>query len=143
MNASVSIRRANERDAEELVRLNRAFNEVEMAVEKVRESLTQSSEIVAVALIDGQPVGFACAQYQRSFCYPVAHGEITELYVQIDARRKGLATSLIRFLENELRSRGISSVRVITGTQNATAIQVYEKSNYVRQDHLVLSKVLQ
>ncbi|WP_235550163.1 GNAT family N-acetyltransferase [Paenibacillus sp. Soil724D2] len=50
--------------------------------------------MIAVAEISGKIVGFGCAQSFYSFCYEEPHGEITELYVEEVARRKGIAIEL-------------------------------------------------
>jgi ribosomal protein S18 acetylase RimI-like enzyme len=136
------IRWATEQDAGDLVRLNNEFNGVGMTTEGVKESLTQSNELVALAVIEDNPVGFACAQYFKSFCYRNLYGEITEMYINEAARGRGLATLLISFLEVELQSRGVRRVKVITGIKNEVAIRTYEKSQYTKEDDLILHKKL-
>lgn len=66
---NIHIRWANGNDAEDLLKLNDAFNGVGTTLEEVKESLALSNELIALAVIDGQAVGFACAQYFKSFCY--------------------------------------------------------------------------
>lgn len=64
---NIHIRWANGNDAEDLLKLNDAFNGVGTTLEEVKESLALSNELIALAVIDGQAVGFACAQYFKSF----------------------------------------------------------------------------
>lgn len=134
------IRWAKRKDAADLVKLNDEFNGVIRNVEEVQESLALFDELVAVAVMDDQIVGFGCAQYYRSFCYRELHGEITELYVSEQARQKGLATSLIALLEEGLRSKGVCSIKVLTGLTNEAAIRTYEKSGYQKDDAVMLQK---
>lgn len=139
---NIHIRWANENDAEDLLKLNDAFNGVGTNMEEVKESLALSNELIALAVIDGQAVGFACAQYFKSFCYRGLQGEITEMYIAEVARRRGLATLLIAFIEEELKARGVTSVKILTGQSNERAIKTYEKSNYARTEEVLLQKKL-
>jgi GNAT superfamily N-acetyltransferase len=139
---NIHIRWANENDAEDLLKLNDAFNGVGTSVEEVIDSLALSNELIALAVIDDQAVGFACAQYFKSFCYRVLQGEITEMYIAEVARRRGLATLLIAFIEEELKARGVTSVKILTGQSNERAIKTYEKSNYARTEEVLLQKKL-
>ncbi|UPK47288.1 GNAT family N-acetyltransferase [Paenibacillus pabuli] len=136
------IRWANATDAEELLKLNDAFNGVGTSIEEVIDSLALSNELIALAVIDDQAVGFACAQYFKSFCYRDLQGEITEMYIAEIARRRGLATLLIAFIEEELKARGVTSVKILTGHRNEMAIKTYEKSNYARKEEVLLQKKL-
>jgi len=130
-------------DANDLSRLNQAFNGGEQrAFADIMASLNDSTELIAVAEIEGKVIGFGCAQSFRSFCYNGLQGEITELYVAEAARRKGIATSLILYLEENLKKRGVESVKVLTGRTNKNAIKTYEQCNYQQDDELLLKKTL-
>ncbi|MDR6549145.1 GNAT family N-acetyltransferase [Paenibacillus qinlingensis] len=136
------VRLANGNDAEILVALNEEFNGVGMTASEVKESLTKNNELVALAILDHIPVGFACAQWFQSFCYRSSQGEITEMYVQDAARQLGLATMLISFLEQELSSRGVTSIKILTGPNNRAAHKTYERSSYVLKDEMIFQKKL-
>jgi ribosomal protein S18 acetylase RimI-like enzyme len=136
------IRLASPTDASVLDRLNEEFNGGRMPLEEIEYSLQQSDEIVAIAYLGDEPVGFACAQSFKSFCYRELVGEITEMYIQERARRQGLAGMLLVFLEEQLIARGVSTVKVLTGHDNHQAIRAYEKSGYKREDEVLLEKEL-
>ncbi|GMK41535.1 hypothetical protein PCCS19_45920 [Paenibacillus sp. CCS19] len=140
--AKKEVRRAYIHDAEDLARLNEVFNGVVLTPEEVRDSLLRSNELVAIALLNGHAVGYACAQYFESFCYREKHGYLTEMFVEESARGRGLATMLMAHIEEELRSRGVSEVSVLTGAENEIAIRAYERFQYVRQANAVLQKSL-
>ncbi|WP_019908695.1 GNAT family N-acetyltransferase [Paenibacillus sp. HW567] len=142
MNDGIEVRLATEADAEALANLNYEFNGVLMRTDEVQESLASSTELVALGVRGGFPVGFACAQYFKSFCYGDGYGEITEMYVREKARRCGGATLIVAFLEAELRARGVRNVKILTGSRNDPAIQTYEKIGYSRDEEVVLSKKL-
>ncbi|MBP1989608.1 ribosomal protein S18 acetylase RimI-like enzyme [Paenibacillus eucommiae] len=137
------IRLASPSDANELSRLNQEFNGGDQRpAADIIESLNDSAELIAIAEIGGKVVGFGCAQSFRSFCYSGLQGEITELYVAEAARRKGIATSLIFYLEECLKKRGVKSVKVLTGRRNHAAIKTYEQCDYHKDDELLLKKKL-
>ncbi|OPA75224.1 hypothetical protein BVG16_21735 [Paenibacillus selenitireducens] len=139
---NINVRWANETDAENLMLLNQEFNGVGLSISDVLTSIRQSKELIALAILDEEPVGFACAQWFNSFCYPHGQGEITEMYIQEKARRKGLATQLIDFLEQEFRCRGVKSVNILTGRDNVQAHKTYTRSNYMKKDEVVFQKKL-
>lgn len=58
------------------------------------------------------------------------------------ARRKGIAASLISCLEENLKSRGVEEIKILTGIQNTIAIATYEHGNYVKADEVLLQKQL-
>ncbi|NIK80601.1 GNAT superfamily N-acetyltransferase [Paenibacillus castaneae] len=99
--------------------------------------------MIAVAEISGKIVGFGCAQSFYSFCYEEPYGEITELYVEEAAQRKGIAIAIISCLEENLRERGVKSMKVLTGRRNNAAIRTYEHCNYVKDDEQMLKKRLE
>ncbi|WP_223067373.1 GNAT family N-acetyltransferase [Paenibacillus caui] len=134
------VRLASVHDAAALVRLNREFNGVEMSMAEVEQSLMQANELVAVAILNEELVGFACAQSFSSFCYHELQGEITEMYVEEGARRRGLASQILVFLEKELTGRGVTTIKIVTGSSNQTAIQTYEKSAFIQKDRVILEK---
>ncbi|MEK4978105.1 GNAT family N-acetyltransferase [Bacillus sp. FSL K6-6540] len=136
------IRLASPTDASVMDRLNEEFNGVRMPLEEIKYSLEQADEIVAIAYLGDDPVGFACAQSIKSFCYGELVGEITEMYIQERARRQGLAGMLLVFLEEQLFARGVRTVKVLTGHDNHQAIGAYEKSGYKREDEVLLEKEL-
>jgi hypothetical protein len=45
-------------------------------------------------------------------------------------------------LEENLRERGVKSIKVLTGRGNEAAIKTYEHCNYVKDDELLLKKKL-
>ncbi|WP_339159519.1 GNAT family N-acetyltransferase [Paenibacillus sp. FSL W8-0186] len=127
-------------DAQALAQLNREFNGVEASLADIERCLANSSEIVAIAILNDEPVGFACGQSYQSFCYRELAGEITELYVREGARRQGLAAELIHAIEAELKRRGVITIKVLTGLRNEAAMQTYTKSHYVKKNEVVFQK---
>ncbi|CAH0121938.1 MULTISPECIES: GNAT family N-acetyltransferase [unclassified Paenibacillus] len=139
----IKVRLATEQDAGALARLNQDFNGGDRrCAAEITDSMRNSDELIAVAEMGGQVVGFGCAQSFKSFCYQELQGEITELYIEPSARRKGAAASILSCLEEHLASRGVAEIKVLTGMDNETAIKTYERCNYEKDDELLLKKRL-
>lgn len=125
-------RLATPADAPALMQLNAAFNGRGLSsVFDIERSLKENTnEIVCIAELDGKAAGFCCAQLISSMCYRDQSGEITELYVEPFARRKGIATELMNLAEQELVVRGAVSLRLLTGSDNHAARAFYESLEY-------------
>lgn len=138
------IRLACPADAEALVHLNAAFNGVDdVSAADVRRSIEVSGEIVTVAVEDGAPVAFCCAQVHHSFCYPTPVAEITEMYVDAAFRRQGIAQALLGFLEAHLRDQyGVDEIHLLTGTRNHAAQSAYRKAGFTIKDEVYMVKTL-
>jgi GNAT superfamily N-acetyltransferase len=57
--------------------------------------------------------------------------EIKRMYVRPDARSRGLATALLRTLEDAARSLGYTAARLDTGPQQVHALRMYRRAGYV------------
>ena len=134
-------RLATPADAEALVRLNAAFNEVDMAPEAVRRSLLTAPETVVVAEEAGTVAAFCCAQVHHSFCYPAPVAEVTEMYVDEAHRQQGCATGMLTFLEKHLRGQhGVDEIHLLTGTQNIPAQAAYRKFGFIIHHETYMAK---
>lgn len=140
MNSSIAIRFAKLTDSKELSRMNYEFNDVEVEEDEIKNHLRQSDEIVVVAIFDDKTVGFACAQKFDSFCYDKAQCEITEVYVRAEYRRKGVASALVKFIEEELSWGGIGEIKILTGIDNRAALKAYTLAGYTNKRKTVLKK---
>ena len=138
----MNVRLAVPADASALLRLNEAFNGPGLNdVSHIERALAENpQEIVCVAELDGEAVGFCCAQLFSSICYAEKSGEITELYVEPRARRMGLASGLMRLAERELVARGATELKLLTGDDNLAAQSLYESLGYERDGEVHYSK---
>lgn len=127
-----TIRTALPEDAPALAAMNAAFNgDTGVTADEIRRSLAHSPEIVVLALLDGSPAGFCCAQVHHSFCYPAPAAEVTEMFVREECRRKGCAAGMLRFLEALLRERfGADEMHLLTGTDNLPAQAAYRRAGF-------------
>lgn len=141
----ITVRRAAENDAQALYTLNREFNGAEgtSSADGIARSLRENPiETVILALVDGTPAGFACGQVHESMCYPSAPGELTELYVREEYRRRGVASRLLDALEGEFRGRSIPELLLVTGADNEAARAFYESRGYRTTGHAIYLKLL-
>lgn len=70
---------------------------------------------------------------------PVKVWEISDVWVEPQARRRGIATALVRFSEHECMMRGASEVRLTVYSQNQAALGLYESLGY-HPNSLTLSR---
>jgi putative acetyltransferase len=81
--------------------------------------------LVAVDEATGQPLG--CAALRRLDPVTV---EVKRMYVVPKSRGSGLATDLLRGLEEAARERGWTTIRLETGPGQPDAMRFYEREGY-------------
>lgn len=144
------IRLASLEDARELARLNRLFNGPPGTSEDmVRRSLKENPrEIVVVAepawTATSRLSGFICLQLKYSFCYQLPTAEVTEVFVEKDSRRQGLAGAMLRFGEEYARTNfQAEEFSLLTGEDNFLAQNLYKSLGYVREDEVMFAKSIE
>jgi len=91
------------------------------------EALAQPHVIFCVARLEGEIVGCGAAVLQ-----PEGYAEIKRMFVREAARGHGLGRQLLAFLEEQVRTRGITLTRLETGVYSHEAIRLYERMGYVK-----------
>ncbi len=129
-------------DAEELRRLNDAFNGTgSNTTEGIREALVrEDAETVFVAEAEGRLLGFGCGQLLKSICYSVFYAEITEIYVEEAFQKQGIGKGLLCFMEDWYRSKNIHDFQLFTGGENLNAQKFYKRQGYRRSDEIMYRK---
>jgi GNAT superfamily N-acetyltransferase len=82
-----------------------------------------------VAYLDGEPAG--CGGWRSSPALPGA-AEIKRMFTHQDFQRRGVASALLRALEDSAREAGMTRMVLETGTAQPEAIALYEKAGYER-----------
>jgi GNAT superfamily N-acetyltransferase len=82
-----------------------------------------------VAYLDGEPVGSAG---WRTFAGDPDAAEMKRVFVRPQARNRGVATALLRALEESARAAGRTRMILETGSAQPEAIALYLKVGYVR-----------
>lgn len=140
----MTIQLATIEDVDALFQLNEAFNGVNCTTkELLANSISNNQqEIVAIAYMEETAIGFICGQLFQSMCYQEYYAEITELYVADEYRKQGIATALLRFMEDYFCNQNIRSFQLFTGKENVTAQACYEKFGYQRSEEIMYRKRL-
>ncbi|SKC75905.1 GNAT family N-acetyltransferase [Krasilnikoviella flava] len=121
----------------------RAAQEAEMAmryggVDEAPAIDPRSIVVTLVARLDGRPVGSVAVRdvsgtddrRGRGTTHPAATGEVKRLYVDGDARGRGVARRLMGELERSARQVGFRRFVLETGTAQPEAIALYEAIGY-------------
>lgn len=140
----IVIRKAIISDAEELFRLNEDFNDkgvTQLSLLK-KSLLNNDQEMVFVALVNNKIVGFCCVQIFKSMCYSKYYAEITELYIDKNFRRMGIAAKMFEFIEEYFKDENIGGYQLFTGEDNHVAQSFYEKQGYVKSSEIMYRKRL-
>ena len=82
---------------------------------------------VWLASLGDRPVGHAVLTVRYTMEHGGFSGYIDDLYVRPESRRSGAATALLGELFAECRSRGIRSMQVECGDDNAAALALYAR----------------
>ena len=91
------------------------------------EALERDNVTVFAAFVAGEVVG--CGAVKR---ISERYGEIKRMYVDSNARGRGIGTALMETLESSLLAHGIDLARLETGIHQPEALALYERRGYVR-----------
>ena len=90
-----------------------------------------SAQDIAVFLVAIDPDGCARGCGALRLLDPGA-AEIKRMFVEPDARGSGVATAILRALEDHARALGITTLKLETGWGQPDAIRFYEREGYLR-----------
>ena len=134
--AEVSIRPAEERDAEAVAALFQEWGHplsCDEVCRKIRAFTQTPSHRFLVAEIDGAVVGFAAMNTALSPGRPRKIGVISGMAVAPQHQRRGIGRRLVESAEQWLRSEGASYIRVTTASHRAeTAHRFYPALGYLQ-----------
>ena len=102
----------------------------------IRKKLEVDRELFLVAVDDGRPVGTVIGGYDGH------RGWIYSLAVDPAHRRKGVATALVRTVEQALAGRGCPKVNLQILASNADVAAFYCKLGYAVEDRISMGKLL-
>jgi GNAT superfamily N-acetyltransferase len=138
----ITIRPVTPADREELFRLNALFNGASATTPaRMAHFLAKpGDEVVIVADTGTGLAGLCCGRVLCSVCYAEPSGELTELFVEENSRRKGVARRLLAAMEAELLARGAQSLYLLTGQKNSSARALYESLGYTGKDEVMYKK---
>jgi ribosomal protein S18 acetylase RimI-like enzyme len=143
----VTIRLATEADVEPLQRLWAAFQDEIGGPAFLREAWDDAwidlkrhigEELAFVPEEDGVLVGFVFATIPRE---TPDLGHVTDLYVSPEARRRGIARTLIRRIGDALSERGVNHVGLDVRVDNVAARTFYDRLGFVEQERFLTNDV--
>jgi ribosomal protein S18 acetylase RimI-like enzyme len=131
----IRVRLARGEDATSLVPIFEAFyganfggRVTELAVAgRLRQAANH--ETVIVAEVGERIAGFASLRVTDSLD-PTPYAELTDLFVEPEARRLGVAARLVKYMEGIARERGATHLVVLTGQKNTEAQAFYRSAGY-------------
>ncbi len=130
MSVSVAIEPARQPDVERLLDGSEAFALSLYPADSCYlldiSELEEPGVDVFVARVDGVALGMAAL-----VPYP-DYAELKRLFVDDEARGRGLAGALLRAVEDRAREQGCALARLETGPKSVAAIALYEKHGYRR-----------
>ncbi|MBE9117501.1 GNAT family N-acetyltransferase [Lusitaniella coriacea LEGE 07157] len=117
-------------------------SDVEAAQQFLKERFTNNDSVLFIASDRDEMVGFTQLYPSFSSVSMKRVWILNDLYVKVSHRRKGIATSLIRTVEQYARDS--NAVRVVLATQisNVSAKKLYEARGYIHDkafDYYTLS----
>lgn len=131
----VEIRTARTEEIEEMLPLIRAYCEF-YETEPDDDGLRQMFEIlinepsqgaVFIARADGRAVGFATLDWKWSSLKAARIGYLEDLFVDPDARGRGIADALIQVCADRCRELGMPAMEWLTAPDNHRAQNVYNR----------------
>lgn len=121
---SLEIRRMQEEDLREVVRIEAENFSLPWSEKSFRESLALPHVIFLTALVDGQAAGY-CGCYQS-----LEEAEITNVCVDKRFRGQGVAETMLRELMRIGKEQGAFAFTLEVRISNEAAIHLYEKLGF-------------
>lgn len=112
-------------------RLPHPENVGEVWLDSFRRTLGRFSR-VDIAEIDGRVVGFMLCRIKRVPAYMggVLVGELSDMWIEPEARRLGIGDKLSRLALNWLREQGVHSVEIQVLRDNEASWKLYERMGF-------------
>jgi ribosomal protein S18 acetylase RimI-like enzyme len=114
--------------------------EEERATAFIRNRVTQSSGRYFLAFSDASAtsaIGFMHLMPSTNTLAMRPIWFLEDLYVDVSARGRGIATALLSYAEEFARGTGAERLSLATAHDNLVAQNIYRKMGYVREDHFL------
>jgi len=124
--AAFTVRRAERRDLDALVSLEKGFPGDKMSRASLARLLGRDTAEVFVVEADGEVVADAVALFRRGF----RTARLYSMIVKPPWRGRGVASALLNAVETSARERGSVSIRLEVRSDNRAAIALYQGAGY-------------
>lgn len=123
MSGRIKIRKACAKDAAAVAALTR-YVDCPWSERQAADEIALANALFYIAEHDGKPVAFLSGVCAADEC------EIGDIAVDVNYRRRGVATTLFNRLIADASARGTKSFFLLVRTDNAPAIGLYEKIGF-------------
>ena len=144
-----NIRPAEPRDSRVLQEMMKEFNEAEGIVWNEARSaagidlLLKNPDLGFIFVAEKkQLLGYAVVTFGFDLEYGGRDAFVTEIFVKREARRSGVATSLLEQTEEKAKDNGVLALHLQVQPTNEAAYRLYEKMGYRKVPRDTLSKTL-
>jgi len=106
--------------------------------------INEDNPHIYVAILEGKVVGFITYELGKADYLDTniqRYGEVMELFVNENARGKGIGRALLNKVEAELKGQGITWVKLQCSTFNPNALKFYEKQSYKDRQRLLFKEI--
>lgn len=147
---SLSSRLASEPDIPVLLSLMQPFNAFEKtpweprAKERALRTLLADTRLGVVGLLSttDRPVGYFVLTWGFDLEWDGRDAFLTELYLDVPARGRGLGREAIEHLETVAREYGARALHLMVRDENLVARRLYARHGYLSPPRIFLSKEL-
>ncbi|MBN1922607.1 MAG: GNAT family N-acetyltransferase [Anaerolineae bacterium] len=128
----IVIRPAEEADAAALATLAAEFTGLPATPEQMwaRVQRSHGIEHPLIAEWEGNVVGFASLRLLHYLGEDAPYAEISELFVTLSCRRRGIARALMAQMEAAAQAAGATGLTVLADPHNALALTVYRSAGF-------------
>ncbi|MEO7715575.1 MAG: GNAT family N-acetyltransferase [Capsulimonas sp.] len=107
-------------------------------------SLLTDSALGFICLMraDEAPAGYLITTFGYDIEFGGRQATITDVYVQPEFRRQGVAAAALRFAEQTCRERGVRALELQVSDGNTAARDAYKKFGFVTPGRFVMNKRL-
>lgn len=138
------IRRANESDLQQIVRLSEKLGKDESAMDSmvsplpsefqnpnwILKNIRGENTVVFVAEVEGKIVGYALGWVSQPWSYKSKRGYICDCFVEKSYRRRGIGTALIRAMLKWFGNKGVECVEADVYSSNTPSLTLFRNLGF-------------
>jgi ribosomal protein S18 acetylase RimI-like enzyme len=134
MEDHIPVRVARPEDAATISALLYDFNGEALPPDQLAQRMAEADglETAFVAQLGGRPAGLLVLRTVPTLSDPSDMAEITELYVEPSARRRGVGRSLVGAALHHARQRGCHQIHLLANSGNRSALAFYQALGFER-----------
>lgn len=110
----------------------------------LKKAIEEDVPNILVAKEDSKILGFATFEINKAFYFDTKikeYGEIVELFVREQDRRKGVGKLLVASAERFFKNKGIVYIKIGCSSFNKNGLDFYTSQNYINRQTLFFKKI--